>query len=737
MVTRSPCADEIRTAAGRALSDDEVLDIAEAIQRRRQALLAAGAVDRMDERLRQAAREEGDKARLAAALARKHALLNAIVRDRLETTIAGHRAAGLTSKQAVLAILEGTTRGVENGRVSVSATRLAYESRFVGGMTAEIARERPHLLKLLDDEKLNADAVREMFEQRPDGRPGITGNADAKFLADTFAKYAELSRTDLNSLGATIGRLLGWAGPQVHDPHRLLRVDRDTWVAAILPRLDMDRTFAGIDPAEAVRLLGEIYTTITTGRDQAVTAAEKGEVRGPANLARSLEQHRVLHFKSADDWLAYQAEFGHGSLVSAMVAHQSRSARIAAQMQVLGPNPEVMIASVLEAEQRRVRDDASLSPADRRKTESQLKLEQTSIGAALAEVRGLTLAPVSESAAQIGSVTRALQSMAKLGGAVISSLGADLVTAAANLRFNGKPLFAAYREMMREFFAGRGEGERRELAFLLGEGFDGLIDHVVSPYVAGDGAPGAASKATSTCFRWSGLTWETDAMRAAGARVLSAHLGQQIGKGWSALPEELRHVFSLHGIGEAQWQAIRQADFFRRSDGRVYVTPDRIAALPDGAVEHLAADALAALKKPTEEARAKVVGQARLDLEMALRRYFADEISFGHIEMDEASRRLTLLNSAARPGALAGEAIRFVMQFKGFPIAFTNRVLGRAIYGGRGATRGERLLNSAGHIGHLIAGLTIAGYMAMTAKDLLRGWEPRQPEDAEDWVRVI
>lgn len=739
MAVGGPCADAIRDAAGHALSDDDVLHIAETIQRKRAALLADGKVDRLDERLREAARTEGDRARLAAALARKHAALNIIVRDRLETAVAAHVAAGLSYKRAVLAVLEGTTRGVAGGRVSVAATRLAFESRFVGEMLAEIARERPHLEKLLDDERMMGDAVREMFELRPDGRPGITGNADAQFLAQTFAKYAEVSRTDLNRLGATIGRLHGWAGPQAHDPHALLRVSPEEWTARILPRLDMTRTFADVaDPAEHLRILGEVYTTITTGRDSTITAKQRGEVTGPANLARSLEQHRVLHFKSADDWLAYNAEFGHGNLFSSMVAHQSRSARLAAQMQVLGPNPEVMLGSLIESLKRRIRNDTSLPQAERRAALNAMEVDAvgSSIGAALAEVRGLTLAPVNETAARWSSAARAVQDMAKLGGAVISSIGADLVGAAANLRFNGQPLFAGYSGMMREFLRGRGEGEAREIAFALGEGFDGLIDHINSAYVAGDAAPGQVSRAMSTFFRWSGLTWETDAMRAAGARMLSAWLGLHVDKGWAAVPEQLRHVLGLHGIGEPQWQAIRAADFMAR-DGKVYVTPDRIAALPDEAVLPLVAERLAGMKTPSADAQARVLNEARLDLELALRRYFADEVSFGHVETDEASRRMTLLNSGARPGTVIGEALRFVMQFKGFPIAFTNRVMGRAIYGGRGATRGERMLHQAGHIGHLIAGLTIAGYMAMTAKDFLRGYEPRQPEEADDWVRVI
>lgn len=131
----------------------------------------------------------------------------------------------------------------------------------------------------------------------------------------------------------------------------------------------------------------------------------------------------------------------------------------------------------------------------------------------------------------------------------------------------------------------------------------------------------------------------------------------------------------------------------------------------------------------------RILDEARLELELTLRRYFADEVSFGHIETDEASRRLAL--HGTRPGSVLGEALRFVMQFKGFPIAFSAHVLGRAVLGGPGASTAERLLQAAPHIGHLLAGLTVAGYLSMTAKDALRGWEPRTPQDFASLSKIV
>jgi hypothetical protein len=111
-----------------------------------------------------------------------------------------------------------------------------------------------------------------------------------------------------------------------------------------------------------------------------------------------------------------------------------------------------------------------------------------------------------------------------------------------------------------------------------------------------------------------------------------------------------------------------------------------------------------------------------------VRRFFADETSYGVIETDARSRRTTTWGT--RPGTLAGEGIRFIMQFKGFPIAFRSAPSG----GPHSASGKGAKLEQAAHIGTMIAGLTMAGYAAMTMKDLTRGyWPPRDPTDIKTW----
>jgi hypothetical protein len=118
---------------------------------------------------------------------------------------------------------------------------------------------------------------------------------------------------------------------------------------------------------------------------------------------------------------------------------------------------------------------------------------------------------------------------------------------------------------------------------------------------------------------------------------------------------------------------------------------------------------------------ARVLDERRLSLEIKLRRFYADEVGFGFIETDAAARRISL--QGTRPGTGLGELMRSLMQFKGYPVAFTQRVLGRALLG---YTPEERLLQGR-NLAALIGGLVVFGYLSLTLKDVTRGWGPRDP----------
>jgi hypothetical protein len=72
------------------------------------------------------------------------------------------------------------------------------------------------------------------------------------------------------------------------------------------------------------------------------------------------------------------------------------------------------------------------------------------------------------------------------------------------------------------------------------------------------------------------------------------------------------------------------------------------------------------------------------------------------------------------------------MQFKQFPVGFAERIVGRAVHG---FSPTESIMANpfgaqARHVGTLLAGATMVGYLSMVAKDIIKGyWPPRDPSD--------
>lgn len=705
------CFNAANAASGEQLNREDIEAAFQRMAEYKASLQASGDITNLGDKLKSFAEREAERTKIAAAMQRRHAALNILVRDRLDKTLQGFLAAGLTPKKALLAVLEGTSKGVENGRNSVGALNLAYEARYIGDMFAEIQANSPHLIHALRDPRLDADIMREMSELKDGGKPGITGNKDAQYVAKVFSTYAELSRTDLNKLGASIGKLDGWSGAQTHDDMKLLAAGKEAWIASVLPKLDIAKTFPDLTSVkEAEDALSGIYDTIVTGLPNKPTPREIGQRVSPANLAKSLGKSRVLHFRDAESALAYREQFGYGNTVSGIIAHLRSASRMAANMEALGPNPEVMYGAVVEGLKRSIKDNPNLSPAEKTKQMKGLTIDGGALRDALDISTGLISRPVNTTIAKVSSDIRAVQSMAKLGGAIWSSMS-DTVTAGLASQFRGSGFIKGFVAQIDGIMHGRPKGEQAEISYLLGEGFDGLIGHIVSPAAAVDGPIGKLSKMQETFFRWNGLSWWTDIQRASAGRMISSEMGMRAKVAFADLPANYKHVLGLHGIDASKWEAIRKANF-REINGNSYVTPERIRDLPDEAVAGLG----------------KTPDAARHDLEMTLRKFFADETSYGVIETDARSRRTTTMGT--RPGTIAGEGIRFIMQFKGFPIAFAQRTMGRAAFGFRQGAK----LEQVAHIGTMLAGLTMAGYAAMTMKDLTRGyWPPRDPTDPHTW----
>jgi len=731
-MTASFCIDAVKRASGNKLTEDEVIAVFEEVDRARKGAKAEGLFDNADARLKEAVDKRAKDTVILAALQRKQAALNIIARDKLDGVITELVAGGLTYPRALLSVMEGSIQGIRLGRESVAKRIMSYESKYRGEMMAAIVKERPHLERLFNDEKLMSDTHLEMYKL------GSTNNADARFLAETYKTFSELARKDSNRLGANIGKLDEWA-PTIHDEGLIRAVGEKNWRDFIYDRINWTRTGKNLPATREARekFLSDIYRTITTGIDDHANALERGERFGPAKLSNGLERHRVLHFTDGAAAEAYRAKFGYGNLHKAMFNHLERVSRINGQMEVLGPNPIRMIEAVAESLRKKVKADPHLTELQKTEQGNQLQIlpnnlgESGFIGKALVEMSGLTLgAPASGSRiAHYTQVGRTWMAATKLTAAVWTAIGTDQVIGGVAGAMRGGHFMPSLGRHIAGLMRGRPKGAKQQIAYLYGVGFNSFIDNITTPFQAVDAARGMASKWMMRTFKYTGFSWETDVTRATAANMIDHELGTLSGLSHDKLPRRYAHGFSKHGITADIWEPMRKATM-KTGRGDTVLLPDLVRDLPDSAFDGLVNKRLAgvAVNRQTPKLRERFVADAKHEVEMALRGYVIDEVNFANPVVDAATRRFAY--QGHRPGTASGEILRSIVQFKTFGLVFTRNVLGRAAFGGQGATRGERFINGLPHIGALLAFLTLAGYGRIVAVDTLMGrWPPRDPLD--------
>ncbi|MGI9492283.1 MAG: hypothetical protein ACR2QF_07800 [Geminicoccaceae bacterium] len=725
------------------ISKDDAEEIAERLKRFRDEQKLQNRLGNIDDDLRKFAVEKADEMRIAAAQKRKHAALNVIARRNADAHIDQLMDEGLNERDSIVALMVGSVRGMGSARKSIGARRMAIESQWLDGMVREIKRERPHLVKLVQrgDEVLMDDVVREMAEIKPNGNRGLTGNKDAEWLSGLLSKYLEMSRLRLNDAGAFIGKIDGYS-PQNHDAARVMGAGFKAWKERIRPLLDIQKSFPNLKVGEIDDVLDEVYQNVTTGRDRHVTAKQKGQKTGPANLAKSLGKHRVLHFQDADSWLQYQKEFGTGNVVSAVVGHLHFAARLASTMEVLGPNPQTFLEALLESRRAAIRK-SSLPTEQKTKRLEQLESDLDSghtsrIAMAFAEISGETLVPVNITIAKRAQTVRAIQSMAKLGGATLSAI-ADLATFPVMMKFQGKSLAESWHDTLMGAIKGRSVAEQSEMGQMISTGFTNILGEMQARYTSEDMIPGGTAAALTKFFKITGLSGWTDRLLSAFTAMTSQHMAIRAGSDWAGVPDQYRHFLRIHGLGEQHWPAIQKL-VTKDDAGDQFVIPELARSLDDEVIDQVIADELAdvrtRLKGPTLQRReTQLRNRARRDLETDITSLFADEARFGIIHGDDRSRMVS--TAGTRPGTALGEAMRFITQFKSFPIAYSTKILGRSFVGGRKVRGGRFARTDVGSIAHILGASMVMGYLAMTAKDIAKNRTPKDPAKKETIIAAL
>ncbi|MBJ7535281.1 hypothetical protein JDN40_14310 [Rhodomicrobium vannielii ATCC 17100] len=646
---------------------------AEATQRRRQALLAERARQRIEAFLGsyRNPRGEADPAAAMVALIEHH---GPVVMPQGTSSMMGRYHAIVGEAQARMEELMNHHR-----RTAVTGT----------------VRDRARLENL----------VREAFGQG-------TGDQMAANFARIWGEVSEDLRQRFNAAGGHIGRLEGWGLPQVHNPRALLHAGMQEWISYITPRLDLARmrhpiTGGPMTPGDLRDSLEYIWRNITT--DGWAERAPSQVAFGRGSVSNQRADARFLQFRDADAWLEYQREFGGGSdPFRAMMGHIRGMAEDIAAMETFGPNPRGMLTYI----QQYVLQQAHLARAGMPALFPARDLigreydagggvttrDPVNYANSLVNLtdnmwdlfRGASGAAVDRRIADTFATVRNLNVAAKLGSAAISAVSDMGFQQMARL-YTGLPFLGIWRDYLRAFVTENARRDAVRAGLIMDTAISSLAEN--ARWEGSMHGPEWSRYLADRTLAWSGLSAWTQTGRHAFGLTMQGEFASRTHLGFGALPEQMQRLLQRYGLSASDWERLRldgagvphDVDFLSPAALRGTLGGDRLV---DRWLEMVLMESEYATPLGTLRARASVYG-------------------------------------GTQTGTWIGEVSRSFWQFKMFGVSVTmlqaQRIAADMV--ARGAWRG------AGYAAGLLITTTLFGALALQLKEIAKGKDPQPMDD--------
>ena len=702
------CVSDVAAELG--MSEERVRGLADQLVAARAKLEGQGRGSRVEQDLRDFARDKANTARQDAARTRKAAASDvaklAVNRDWFRA----QQAAGIGERDMAIARLVGDVRMPD----SAWRDRVALKDQWASDLSTAAHERVPVVFDLLrrpvaESKPFFDDVVRELAELRDGGKPGVTGNKDARELAGIVREFQEARRIEAGHHGIRIEPHEGAAAPMRLHEGELIRAGEDKFVADAIEHLDLDRMFPGTPlfgpegRAIVAELRARFYDAIH-GRDAAEALLERGGLSEmSANIAKRLGDETAWRFKDADSWIRFNDLYGRGHVMDGLFADIERSARDIGLVGKFGSNPEANYRTMLATMQRELSQRAErgeITNEDAAKRIAALQWEGP-IKNAWEVVSGRSDITTDVDWANGMRTFRQAVVMAKLGGSMLSQFS-DLATFAQGMSDQGRGLFQGHMDALHGLLTGGNEQVARACAVTA----DAFTNDIHLRFSTDDLKPGFMSKAIESFYKWSGVKWWTERLEKAYATLTSWWMAQLSGKSFDELPPAYRHLIGLHGITPSEWSAV--AHSVAEVDGERYALPGNLRTAPAEAFGGLEGQAL---------------DRARRGLELKLRGFFADEAHYGVIKGDDRTK--LFMTRGTRAGTVTGEAIRTMGQFSSFSVAYGQRVMQRQLRGYAGADPGKGIMKSIPGalaknwpaLANVIVASTVYGALSMTAKD--------------------
>jgi hypothetical protein len=534
-----------------------------------------------------------------------------------------------------------------------------------------------------------------------------TGDLAALAIAKGVKEAFRDMRRMFNEAGGLIGELDDWGLPHVHDWLTISRAGFDTWYGDIKGRIAWDRItdnltgkpFAakGSMPDERTmrQFLKDVYDNgaFGEGSREAVYGRNKGE-----NLVKQMSESRVLHFRSADDWIGYNKKYGSGDIYGSIIAHAHRMSEDIVALREFGASPDLMLDYQSQLAIKKARELGREDLADKiiGNHEHARRMLRVQRGGQ----RPLTRRQAA--VARFFSSARHIMTAALLDRAIVASIS-DTNTArmaALSMGMNQAAPFKRHMELLTS-------GASREQLARAGWIGDTLADPglILSRWQSEVPPAAIAERISSGVMRVQGLAIWTDMCRFAFQQEVAGLMADNAGRLVKDVDEPLRSLLRAKGVTDDEWAAFTKAEHMWSP------MPDAVFAAPMWWRE--------ATDLPSDKADAiflkmQSLVEEQTEFAVPTQSLFAR----AYVEGDDV------------PGTIGFELKKSALMVKSFQMTFTVNQITRIM-----AQQGAK--NRAGYAFNLAAGATLLGAVSLQLSEMLNGLEPQAMNEPIFWGRAM
>ena len=201
-----------------------------------------------------------------------------------------------------------------------------------------------------------------------------------------------------------------------------------------------------------------------------------------------------------------------------------------------------------------------------------------------------------------------------------------------------------------------------------GMGFlaDGVVYDVSGRHTVGDNLTKGWTRIQRTFFKYNLLSWWTNTLKENSMLGMANYYAKQKNLSFDKLNKPLQEFFALYNIDSVKWDVIRKNGMAKADDGTEFINIANLDQISDADIKRITGiDNLSKTELQIEKDKFKYSVSGIL----------LDRSIYAVIEPD--ARVKGIMTQGLLAGTGMGEAIRFVGQFKAFPMSIMNKVLGR------------------------------------------------------------